>query len=133
MTIRRALIIAAALICVAAPASAKLKSPLQGRVVPAETKAAVGTTVPIALTLTTAQPFKAVDVAIQLPPGVELTEGTASTEIADFKPGEKKVFRYKVRVTQVGEQVVMVTARAKHLDPHEGWGNTFVTVINGNQ
>lgn len=42
----------------------------------------------------------------------------------------KKRFRYKVRVTAPGEQVVMVTARAKHLDPHEGWGNTFVTVIN---
>lgn len=133
MTIRRTLIIAAALICVAAPASAKLKSPLQGVIVPAETRAKVGRTVPITLTITTAQPFKAVDVAIQLPSGVELVQGKPVEEIADFKPGEKKLFRYKVRVTQVGKQVVMVTARARHLDPHEGWGNTFVTVINGNQ
>ena len=129
-SMRRVLLIAATLLCVAAPASAKLESPIRGTITPLEIKAKIGRTVPITVVLTTKRAFKAIEVAIKLPPGVELVDGKPTEEIVDFAPGEKKIFLYTVRVTAPDEQVVMVTAKAKGLDPHEGWGNTFVTVIN---
>ena len=127
-----AVFLAAAVLVAASPAFAKLESPIRGTIAPQAIAAKVGRTVQITVVLTTKRAFKAVEVAIELPPGVALEGGKPSDEILDFTPGNKKVFVYRVRVTKPGEQVVMVTARAKNLDPHEGWGNTFVTVINGN-
>ena len=109
---------------------AKYQTPITGLLSPAVQKAAVGKSVPLALTLETVKPFKSVEVTIKLPKGLELTKGEKVLEIADFKPGEKKIFHYTVQMKEKGEQKITVSARVKNLSDSEAWGNSFVSVIN---
>lgn len=109
---------------------AKTMGPIKGSLVPAKATAAVGETVALTLMFETTTPFKAVEVKIKLPPGVKLVKGSPVTEIANFKPGEKRELSYKVRVRKAGEQRIIATVNAKGLGPNEAFGNAFASVIN---
>ena len=109
---------------------AKYPTPITGSFLPSVERAAVGKSVPLTLTLETVKPFKFVEVTIKLPKGLELTNGEKVREIADFQPGEKKIFHYTVRVKDKGEQKITVSARVKNLGEGEAWGNFFISVIN---
>lgn len=110
--------------------AAKVPNPFVGTISPDKIFARPGTTVPVRLVVETMSPFARVEVAAKPAPGLKLVEGKSRVELADFKPGEKKTFDYKVLVKDAGEQRFMVTIKALGLESGVAFGNAFITMIN---
>jgi len=118
-----------AAIAVTPPGIAKPINPIQGDFAPDRVIAEVGATVHFRLEVSTTEAFDGVAVRLKVPDGMTLVAGIADVEIANFAPGEKRVFEYRLRLDRPGEKQVWAEADVLGIAPAI-LRKLFLSVVN---